>query len=201
MSPPTTSSGPPRWLRLLSIPFGVVPGWGHIVLGKTLRGFVVFFFFALFANFALLSFVAWPALASRYVAPACGAAAAILWVFSVVDLLRLAVWRHRPGLRPLKDEALREGMTRFLADDLPASRAAFMRLVRLDREDPDGHFHLGTVAAAEGKWTEARRHWKRCLAVDVARKWAEEVRAELAKFESPPSTKPTPKPTQAEVAP
>ncbi|GEM_PF-2296760 len=180
----TASAEPSRWLRYLSIPFGVVPGWGHIVLGKALRGYVFFLFFALFANFAVLSFVAWPALATGYVAPGCGTAAAIVWLFAVADLWRLAIWRHRAALRPLKDEALREGLTKFLAGDLLGARAAYRRLVLLDREDPDGHFHLGNVAAAELKWIEARRHWKTCLAVDSARKWAEEARAELAKFDS-----------------
>lgn len=185
MTSPTANADPPRWLRLLSIPFGVVPGWGHIVLGKALRGFLFFFFFALFANFALLSFVAWPALATGYVAPGCGAAAGILWLTAAADLWRLAIWRHRAALRSLKDEALRDGLTRFLAGDLAGARAAYRRLVFLDREDPDGHFHLGNVAAAEGKWIEARRHWKTCLSVDIAQKWSEEARAELAKFHSP----------------
>lgn len=184
MSLPTASSDPPRWLRLLALPFGVVPGWGHIVLGKALRGYLFFFFFALFANFALLSFVAWPSLATGYVAPGCGAAAAIVWLFAFTDLWRLAVWRHRPALRALKDEALREGLAKFLAGDLAGARAAYARLVRLDREDPDGHFHLGTVAAAEGKRREARAHWKECLAVDATKKWADEARAELAKLDS-----------------
>ncbi len=188
---PLSVADPPRWLRLLSIPFGVVPGWGHIVLGKALRGYLFFLFFALFANFAVLSFVAWPALATGYVAPGCGAAAALVWLLAFADLWRLAVWRHRAALRPLKDEALREGLTKFLAGDLLAARAAYRRLVLLDREDPDGHFHLGTVAAAEGKWVEAWRHWKTCLAVDVARKWADEVHTEMARPHSP---------TKAEVA-
>lgn len=183
---------PPRWLRTLSLPFGLIPGWGHIVLGKASRGYLLFFFFALFANFALLSFLAWPALAKAYVAPGCGTAAAIVWAYAAADLFRLAVWRHRPSLRPAKDELLREGMTRFLAGDLAAARAAYRRLVLLDREDPDGHFHLGTIAAAGGDWREARRLFKECLAVDAGRKWAEEARAELARLGAPS--------TKAEVA-
>lgn len=192
MSPPTNAVAPPRWLRGLSLLFGVVPGWGHVVLGKAARGYVLFFFFALFANFALLSFVAWPGYARGYIAPGCGAAAALVWIYAAGDLWRLAVWRHRDALRPLKDEALREGMTRFIAGDLEGARQAYLRIVRLDREDPDGHFHLGTIAAAGGDWREARRLFKECLAVDAGRKWAEEARAELARLGAPS--------TKAEVA-
>lgn len=187
MSPPTNAAAPPRWLRGLSLPFGVVPGWGHVVLGKAARGYVLFFFFALFANFALLSFLAWPALARGYVAPGCGAAAALVWLYAAGDLWRLAIWRHRAVLRPQKDEALREGLTRYLAGDLAGARQAYMRIVRLDREDPDGHFHLGTIAAAEGDRREARSRFKECLAVDAGRKWAEEARAEMARLDAPPS--------------
>ncbi len=74
-------------MRLRTALLSLIPGAAHVDLGRTGRGLLFFFLFALFLNGALIA----PALsAEQGLRPACGLAAAGLWIAALFDAVRAA---------------------------------------------------------------------------------------------------------------
>ena len=76
-------------MALLSL----IPGAAHVDLGRTGRGLLLFFLFALFLNGALMA----PALSAESgLRLGCGLAAAGTWIASLYDAMRTAGKARRP---------------------------------------------------------------------------------------------------------
>lgn len=166
-------------MKAWAVVFSLVPGLGHIVLGRCVRGLLLFFLFTTFLNGLLL----WPAISGESYARKSQAgflaAAGLLWLYAVLDAFRIAYWRKRRSLRKRKLQHLRTGLGHYLRDEWDLAREEFRQILRKDRDDPDAHFHLGMVYKAEGRWRAARRHLRRSVYVDELGKWRHEVAEEL----------------------
>ncbi|NUN48698.1 MAG: hypothetical protein HUU15_07705 [Candidatus Brocadiae bacterium] len=170
---------PPTISRLAASLGFVLPGAGHIVLGRPGRGLWMFFWVAFFANAALIApvFDLWGASVD---ARGCLVAAGIVWLYAALDLLRLLFWRHRRKLEEVKREKLLSAFGFYLRGEYGRARARLKQILRMDRDDPDAHFHMALTYKREGMPRLAKRHFRLALSLDPGRKWEEEVRKELA---------------------
>jgi tetratricopeptide (TPR) repeat protein len=57
---------------------------------------------------------------------------------------------------------------------------AFERALQIDPEYSDAHFNLADAMEQVGRFSEARRHWKKLVRLEPVGEWAGYARARLA---------------------
>ena len=95
----------------------------------------------------------------------------------LVGSLGYARWRRRWS-KPAKmrQQQFAEGMAALLRRDLDVATATFGRLVRVDPWDAAAWIALGDAAALRGEKVRASRCYRRALAVDVQKDFADLLR-------------------------
>jgi tetratricopeptide (TPR) repeat protein len=156
----------------------LVPGAGHVVLGRIGRGLWIFFWAAFFANAAAISpvFRSW---GSRVDARGCLVAFAVVWLYGALDLLRIMMWRRRKALEEKKREKFLSAYGLYLKGEYAKARLRLRAILRMDRDDPDAHFHIAMTYKREGMLRLAKKHFRKSVALDPWRKWAEDVEREM----------------------
>jgi tetratricopeptide (TPR) repeat protein len=165
--------------KLLSLAGFVVPGAGHVFLGRAPRGIFLFFWFLFFVNAWLVA----PVLSAWALSPdpkGMLAAAGVIWLYAVLDLLRILIWRNRKALDDAKRERFLGAFGLYLRGEYARARQKLKGVLRMDRDDPDAMFHIAMTYKREGIPRLAKRYFRRSLRVDPWRKWEDEVRRELA---------------------
>ena len=157
-----SDGGPrPQWVAL---GFGVIPGLGHLVLGRARRGWYFFFGVTLAANVALLSrIVALPPFGAGSFQVAAVTAAAV-WLYSLFDLVRLAIVARLPGARARRREVLAAARGQVRRNELAAAREGLDALLDLDPGDSAVRRYLAAVERRSGHPERALRHAKKALA-------------------------------------
>ncbi len=176
----------------------LLPGSGHILVGRPLRGILVLFLlgFAVegyfYGQIAPLDPPGWSG--TIYVISIIGGV--LLWGYAVADTTRLAL-RHK-RIEAKADAAiaqLREGLVAYLKDDLRAAVRAYRGALRIDDQDPDALFHVGVAYAHLGLHKKARRALNRCIQYDHDGKWDDEAAEQLRHLEATPDGVPISTPT------
>lgn len=168
----------PRTTKLAACIGFLLPGVGHVVLGRISRGLWLFVWFALFANAIAMAPVI-TALGPRVDPRGPAVAAGIVWLYAALDLLRILVWRRRKALEERKRERFLSAFGYYLRGEYARARARLRSVLRIDRDDPDAHFHIGMTYKREGMPRLAKKHFRKALSLDPWRKWQEEVAREL----------------------
>ena len=156
----------------------LVPGIGHVMLGRIGRGLWFFVWFAFFANATAISPIL-GTLGTRVDPRGCAVAAGVIWLYSTLDLLRILVWRRRKALDERKRERFLSAFGYYLRGEYPRARIKLRSVLKLDRDDPDAHFHIGMTYKREGMPRLAKRHFRKALVLDPWRKWETDVAREL----------------------
>ena len=163
----------------------MIPGWGHIYLGKEGRGLVLFTLYAI-AFFVFLNAI------SIYMGPSrqalftvSGVVSVALLIYSVSDTVRISSPRRLERVRRLCDELLWEGMTSFLRCDYDAAEEKFLECSRLDGLDVEPVFRAGVIAARRREIRQAEILFKRARRLDVHYKWDWEIERELQRLAEP----------------
>jgi hypothetical protein len=168
------------------IPVGVslaLPGCGHVVAGRHLKGLFLFFLFG-FAVDGVLYGQAQALLRPDQPVPAICTLALLLgiclWAYALVDTVGLARRSRRMEANaPVTDAHVRRALVAYLADDLDTATTALRAALRMDPTDPDALFYLGVVLARGGRPRQARRLLHRCLRWDREGKWEAEAQGYL----------------------
>lgn len=164
------------WVAAL---LAIVPGLGHVYLGKFWRGIVVFFIFSLAVNGIYFAVVTgYPSAASGVFACFAGAACAML-AYSVLHTVYLARRTETASRRERKDYHFRRGMVQYIAGAFEPAKTEFEAVLKLDPMDIDARFHLGMTLAALGDHRTAAKQFKRCLSDDINHKWSWEVKRQM----------------------
>lgn len=158
----------------------MLPGLGHVLLGRPVKGMLLACAFTVCISLAVLR--------ALFVQPAmldagflCVTAAALgLWLGALWGMLRVALRPLAKLASPDLDDRFREGIRHYLTGDLKRAERTFHGLLSMDPADADAHLRLGLVYKAQGKPKQARRCLKRCTAFDPEGKWRDEVARELA---------------------
>lgn len=164
-----------RWkARILA----VVPGLGHLYLGRHWRGLLVFTLFALGVNGVFGAVV----MDEPFVGDLCTGAAAGAWAYSVLHVAYLGKHLNEHPARERRDYHFKRGLTQYLAGHFEAAITEFLLVLRLDAADVDARFHLGMTYAALGQHAKAVRTFRRCLADDLEGKWKWEIGVQLSRI-------------------
>ena len=175
-----------RWTALI---LAVIPGMGHLYLGRHWRGLLVFSLFALGANGMYLageiSESEWNPLAQRevaiYVYHLCRGVAAAAWAYSILHIAYLGKRLATKPAQERRDYHLKRGLVQYVSGAFEGAKAEFLTVLRLDPMDIDARFHLAMTHQALGQHRRALKTFKRCLADDVDAKWAWEIQTQIDK--------------------
>jgi len=164
------------WVAAL---LAIVPGLGHVYLGKFWRGLAVFFIFSFAVNGIYFAFVTGhPATSGAVFACFAGAASAML-VYSVLHTIYLSCRTETASRRERKDYHFRRGMVQYIAGAYGQARDEFEAVLKLDPMDIDARFHLGMTLSALGDRAAAAKQFKRCLSDDITKKWNWEIKRQM----------------------
>ncbi len=142
----------------------LVPGLGHLVLGRARRGLALFLGATGCWNLALLS-VAAPIDPLGGWSLRLGAGVAIaLTIFAVIDAFRLGVHVRIPKVLARRDEQLQAAIRAYLRDDAREARRLLTDLLQLDSGDPVVRLYLSSLERRAGNAAQAARHARKALA-------------------------------------
>jgi hypothetical protein len=165
--------------RPLAVALSILPGWGHLYLGRELQGLLVFTFSSM-TGFLLVN--AWLLHLGTF-RQAVTTISSLLFltgcVYSVVDIWRLTSPRRVERMRRLCDVLLWEGMMNYVRHEDLAAEEKFLQCWRLDRLDVEPIVRAGVVAARRQAFEEARRLLGRARRLDSELKWRAEIDREL----------------------
>jgi hypothetical protein len=162
----------------------VLPGWGHILLGREGLGLSLFTGASMSA-FTLVNglWIYLGELRGILIGISSLALAGFL-IFSLADALRLSSPLRLERLKRLRDQLLWEGSLEYLREDFLAAEQRFLECARLDLLDAEPVFRAGAASARRGERREARRLLARARRLDVERKWEWEIGNELGRLET-----------------
>ena len=166
----------------------VLPGSGHLLFRRYLRGVVLAVLFAAGLNaFLVAQFVA--PLAATPALMALGLAlAALIWAFSALDLALSCRSLHNATFQTQKDEILKAAQVAWLRDEFPEAERLLRELLARDERDIEAWVHLGKVLKALGRESEARICFRSALNLDGSTHWRWMLRQELGYADSAESS-------------
>lgn len=161
----------------------VVPGLGHLYLGRRGRGLFVLALFAVAANGVHLAATleSYADIRTYGLCLWIGAAVSV-WLYSIAHVAYLSRRFESRRRTERKEYHFKRGLTQYLSGSFDAARGEFRTVLRLDPLDVDARFHLGMTHAALGRRRDAVKAFKRCLADDVTAKWRWEVKREIERL-------------------
>jgi hypothetical protein len=165
-------------MRYAAVALSAVSGLGHILVGRCLRGVVLFFLFGFFLNCLVIAPFVMEGSSGRVMTGAL-LAMIVVWMFSMWDIVRIVFLRHRSAIRERKRPLFQQALTNYVRGRHDEARAALLKILDLDHDDHDAHFQLGMVLASMGDAAGARRHYSMSLSLDDGQKWRWEVSREV----------------------
>jgi hypothetical protein len=173
----------------------VVPGLGHLLTRRYLKGVVLALVFTTSAELFLLARFWWPSEAGVGLAWASVAVAAAVWIYALGDAVSAS--RHAgEAFVGRKDDLLRRAQVAWLKRDNAEAEALLRRLLAMDERDVEGWIHLGKVLKSSGKDAEARRCFRAARNLDGSERWRWELERELTGVKAK-----TPEPEPSQGAP
>lgn len=154
----------------------LIPGLGQILTGRYLRGFVLFFSFVIFIDFILvISPCVWGSEQAKTSCDALIIAAIIIWIYNIIDMVRIIWWRERDALRKKKIPLFNKAFALYLQDNMAETEKNLRSLLKLDRDDSDALFYLGVISFRQRKSGRAHSYFNKALQLDVTQKWQWEI--------------------------
>ncbi len=178
-----------------------LPGIGHIVAGRVLKGILLFFLFGFAVDGWVYSQAAsvLPREQALLSLPAMRngslALGGLLWAFAVFDTAAIALRRRRIAAKAeAADGHFRSALAAYLRNDYEAALKSLRAALRINDHDPDAYFHLGVIYASLGQPRKARKALRLCIRHDHDGKWDAQAQDQLQALEPPPASRPAPVP-------
>ncbi len=169
----------PRHWRVLALVLSLVPGWGHVYLGRERVGLLIFTLVVLGAFVVVNSLLALEGPWRIWLSRPAGAAGLVFWLAGILDVLRMTSPRRLRRIEAEKRDLLRSGMIAYLRDDLEAAERSFRSCLKLDGQEVEALVRLGMVLARRSRPGRARSHLRRARSLDMEEKWSWEIEREL----------------------
>ncbi|MBI3096839.1 MAG: hypothetical protein HYY93_01130 [Planctomycetes bacterium] len=167
------------WKAICTV-LALIPGLGHIAIGRCFRGVLLFFGFTFFVNGFIIAPFLWHGDGfGRDISVALACAGSVYWLYATLDFFRIAYWRGLQSVRDSKRRLFLDALTHYLRNDLAAARRELRSILRLDSDDADAYFHLAMTYKAMGARWRARRCLALCRTKDANGKWLHQIREEL----------------------
>lgn len=157
----------------------LLPGTGHLLLRRYLKGASLAALYAASADIFLVSAFLWPGGAGPALPWVSLALALGIWVYALYDVIcRLKPLRAK-DFQKRKDDLLKAAQVAWLRDDYAGAEQLLRQLIELDERDVEAWVHLGKVLRAVGREAEAARCFRSALNLDGSRAWRWELMKEL----------------------
>jgi len=160
----------------------LLPGLGHVYVGRPVRGLVLAIGFSGAVAAAVVRGIVSPEpiLDSLFLVALFAGAA--VWLGTSWVTLRRVLMPLLSAVRLDKESLFTKGLASYLRDDLDRAERQFRRVIDIDPGDVEAHLQLAMVHKCRGETRLARRWFKRCRRLDVDGKWQWEIRRELARL-------------------
>ncbi|MBI4575210.1 MAG: hypothetical protein HY722_02990 [Planctomycetes bacterium] len=157
-----------------------VTGLGHIALGRTRRGLVLFALFAFSANGVFVAAYLWQdapgeGLTADRILVASALATGLVWGYGWVDIVQRTLLHDAARARRLREEGFRSAVAHYLGGRLDPAREVLRTLLGAEPRDADVLFRLAQVEGAAGRRRAQLRALRRCRRADLEGKWRWEV--------------------------
>lgn len=148
---------------VIALFLGIIPGWGHIYLRRPLRGLLIFILFFALADCVLLMALEVRIDLPKSLARPLAALAAAVYVFSVVDVIRWALWSRSKSAQSKRQNHFRKVIAHFLKNELGQAEESAEAMLRIDPHDGTALVYLGLIHGARGRKKKAIATLKRAL--------------------------------------
>lgn len=156
----------------------LLPGAGHIAVGRQFKGFLIALIYTLTLMAALIRvLLLWPE-ASLIRDPyfLCAAVLAIcIWLWAIADLYQIIGGLGRAAPHSQVDKYLRQGTIYYLRGELLEAARQLEKASRLAPCDVDVRIYLARVYHAIGLRSKYRKLLRKCRVLDTEEKWAAEI--------------------------
>ncbi len=166
----------------------LLPGLGHIMLHRRVRGFSILVGYGVFADLLAIAIAAspWNLGGGAWIFLALAASGTLgFWVYGLVDVTRIYV-PATEGAREERDAHLRCGLIAYIRNDLKTAREEFERVLAIEPRDLEARLQLCVIDRREGRLGEAKKSLLALRRMDRAQKLRWEILRELAALEGEP---------------
>lgn len=157
----------------------IMPGMGHLLLRRYLKGVVLAALFAASADVFLLSVCLWHASLTSALPMVSLVISVVAWVYAVVDILPALKALRQKDLQERQDALLKRAQVAWLRNELAEAERLLREMLRMDERDIEAWVHLGKVLKASGNPVEARRCFQSALNLDGSEPWHWTLKTEL----------------------
>ena len=141
----------------------ILPGTGHLLLRRYLKGATLAVLYASAMNLLLLSTSPYLAEGKVALGRVCIGVMVLLWVFAAADTIRLLKSFMGKKFQSLKDDLLKAAQICWLRDELPDARGKLVAILNMDDRDIEAWVLLGKVYKSLGDDSEARRCFRSAM--------------------------------------
>jgi tetratricopeptide (TPR) repeat protein len=156
-----------------------MPGIGHLLLRRYLKGAVLAALFAASADVFLVSAFLWHSSVTSALPMVSLGIMLLAWVYAVSDITLALKALRQKGLQEQKDALLRRAQVAWLKDEFAEAERLLREILRMDERDIEAWVHLGKVLKACGRSEEARKCFQSALNLDGSDPWRWTLKTEL----------------------
>lgn len=157
----------------------LVPGLGHVYIGRTHRGIFVFLIFMVATNSLYLAVtMGIPSQAPEVLSLFIGSMISSL-LYSLLHIIYLSRRLETKAHAQSKEYHFKRGLSKYLEGSFDAANEEFIAVLKVDPLDADARFHLAMTELRLGNRTGAEREFRRCKADDIDCKWSWEIAQQL----------------------
>jgi cytochrome c-type biogenesis protein CcmH/NrfG len=167
---------------LAPLVLSLVPGWGHIWLHRPVRGMTLFLLVFGALNLALLMGLGIRVDLPRGLFHPVLAAAAGIYVYSVVDVARLALWTASRSAQAKRQTLFKKVVAHYLKGEHGQAEEAVRGMLRIDPQDTSALVYLGMIHGARGRRGKAIATLKRARRLHSDETTAKDIERELRRL-------------------
>ena len=157
----------------------VMPGMGHLLLRRYLKGVVLAGLFAASADVFLMSVFLWQTSVTSPLSLASLGTMIGAWMYAITDVIPALNALRQKDLQEHKDELLKRAQVAWLRDEFADAERLLREILHLDERDIEAWVHLGKVLKACGRGQEARKCFRSALNLDGSEPWRWTLMTEL----------------------
>ena len=149
----------------------LLPGVGHLVLRRYLRGTLLAMLFAVSAQVLVVKSFMWPGMLGARASMVLWMTLAGTWAYAVADVVLRVKRFSAKGFQESKDTLLKQAQVAWLKDDNAISEKILRRILALDDRDVEAWVTLGEVLKSSGRGDEAHACFRSALNLDGSERW------------------------------
>jgi tetratricopeptide (TPR) repeat protein len=167
----------------------LLPGAGHVIIGRQFKGILIAFLYTaalMMSLFRLFVVSSDDSVMCDWVFPSSVVAGLGVWLWAFLDLFDTLYGFRRAAPRSEVDPHLRQGAIHYLRGEMSEAERELLLAAKLDPKDADVCIHLARVYQAAGQKRKCRRFLRRCRSLDADAKWAVEIEETANAMRQPP---------------